>query len=186
MSSLEPVPWQQIDSQVIFEHPRLSLVEDTVILPSGKQTEWLRFKARRDFVLIICVDVQRRILLARQYCHPVGRVVHEFPGGNADVGESYEDAARRELMEEVGWYPHQLEAIGAFLAHVRRASLKGRVFVATELEERRLPSDQEEIIASEWVDIPTMEARIGSGELDNGQLLAAWSLFRIRKPGYFS
>lgn len=180
MSTQDPVPWQQIASRVVFEHPRLSLVEDTVMLPSGKRTEWLRFKAQRDFVLMICVNANQHILLARQYCHPVGRIVHEFPGGLVDEGESLTDAARRELMEEVGWYAHRLEAIGAFLVHVRRSSVKGRVFVATELEERSLLPDSEEFIAYEWVDIPTLEDRMRSGELENGHLHIAWNLFRLR------
>ena len=127
MGAKEPESWQQVDSRLVFEHPRLSLVEDTVILPSGRRTEWLRFDQRRDFVMMICVNTERQVLLARQYCHPVGKVIHEFPGGLANEGESYEDAARRELMEEVGWYPHQLEAIGAFLPQVRRSPRHGRV-----------------------------------------------------------
>lgn len=185
MSTEEPEAWQQVDSRLIFDHPRLSLIEDTVILPSGRQTEWLRFAPQRDFVMLICVNADQQILLARQYCHPVGEVIHEFPGGLANDGESYEEAARRELMEEVGWYPHQLEQIGAFLPHVRRSSRHGRVFVATELEERHLPSDQEEFIACEWVDIPTLEARMQAGEFTNGHVHAAWNMFRLKCGQFF-
>ncbi len=186
LSSREPRPWQQLSSRVLFDHPRLSLVEDTVILPSGKQTEWLRFQDRQDFVLVICIDPSQRILLSRQYCHPVRRVVHEFPGGLIDVGESSVEAARRELMEEVGWYAHQLDEIGAFLPHVRRSSGRGLVFVATDLEERHLPADSEEFIAYEWIDVPALEARMRSGELDNGHLHAAWNLFRLHAERFLA
>jgi ADP-ribose pyrophosphatase len=184
--SQEPQPWQQLHSRVVFDHPRLSLVEDTVVLPTGRQTEWLRFQDRPDFVLVICVDAARRILLSRQYCHPVGRVVHEFPGGLVDVGESYIEAARRELMEEVGWYAHQLDEIGTFLPHVRRSSARARLYVATELEERHLPADSEEFIAYEWVDVATLEARMRSGELDNGHLHAAWNVFRLHAERFLA
>ncbi len=186
MHSREPLPWQQLDSRVIFDHPRLCLVEDTVVLPSGKQTEWLRFQDRQDFVLVICVDPAQRILLSRQYCHPVGRVVHEFPGGLVDAGESHVEAARRELMEEVGWYAHQLDAIATFLPNVRRSSVRAHVYVATELEERHLPSDSEEFIAYEWVEVATLETRMRSGELDNGHLHAAWNLFRLHAGQYLA
>lgn len=186
MDIQEPASWKQLNSRVVFDHPRLSLVEDTVVLPSGKQTEWLRFQDRQDFVLVICVDPSKRILLSRQYCHPVGRVVHEFPGGLIDEGESIEEAARRELMEEVGWYAHRLDEIGAFLVNVRRSSERGWLMVATELEERHLPADSEEFIAHEWVDIPALEARMRSGELDNGHLHAAWNLFRLHRSHLFA
>ena len=186
MSMQEPEPWQQIASRLVFEHPRLSLIEDTVVLPSGQQTEWLRFKARRDFVTAVCIDAEQRILLARQYCHPAGRVVHEFPGGLVEEGESFADAARRELMEEVGWYAHHLEEIGTFLPYVRRSSAKGRVFVATQLEERRLPPDREEFIAYEWIDVTTLEARMRAGELDNGHLHATWNIFRLHRRKFLT
>lgn len=138
------------------------------------------------FFLVICIDPSQRILLSRQYCHPVGRVVHEFPGGLIDAGESSLEAARRELMEEVGWYAHQLDAIGAFLPHVRRSSIQALVYVATQLEERHLPADHEEFIAYEWVDVPTLEARMRSGELDNGHLHASWNLFRLHAERFLS
>ena len=186
LNSREPLPWQQLSSRVVFDHPRLSLVEDTVILPSGKQTEWLRFQNRQDFVLVICVDSARRILLSRQYCHPVGRVVHEFPGGLVDAGESPMEAARRELMEEVGWYAHHLDAIGSFLPYVRRSSIRALLYVATSLEERHLPADSEEFIAYEWVDVATLEARMRSGELENGHLHAAWNLFRLHAERFLA
>jgi len=186
LNSREPLPWQQLSSRVVFNHPRLSLVEDTVILPSGKQTEWLRFQKRQDFVLVICVDSARHILLSRQYCHPVGRVVHEFPGGLIDAGESPMEAARRELMEEVGWYAHQLDKISTFSPHVRRSSARAFLYVATNLEERHLPADSEEFIAYEWVEVATLEARMHSGELENGHLHAAWNLFRLHAERFLA
>ena len=186
MSVQDPEPWRQIASRLVFEHPRLSLIEDTVVLPSGQQTEWLRFKTRRDFVTIVCIDSDQRILLARQYCHPAGRVVHEFPGGMVEEGESFVEAARRELMEEVGWYAHHLEEIGAFLPYVRRSSVKGRVFVGTELEECRLSPDCEEFIAYEWIEAAELEARMCSGELDNGHLHATWNIFRLHSHKYLT
>jgi ADP-ribose pyrophosphatase len=186
LNSGEPLPWQQLNSRVVFDHPRLSLVEDTVILPSGKQTEWLRFQNRQDFVLVICVDSTQRILLSRQYCHPVGRVVHEFPGGLVDADESPMEAARRELMEEVGWYAHQLDELGAFLPYVRRSSVRALLYVGTDLEERHLPADSEEFIAYEWVDVTTLEARMRSGELENGHLHAAWNLFRLHAERFLT
>jgi 8-oxo-dGTP pyrophosphatase MutT (NUDIX family) len=178
-------PWRLIASRIIFEHPRLSLIEDTVILPSGVQTEWLRFKDQGDFVMVICVDAARRVLVSRQYCHPSRTIVHEFPGGLADLGESYMDAARRELQEEVGLFPHALEELGSFLAHPRRSAIRGRVFLATQVKECPLAPDVEEFIACEWLDIDCLERRMRDGEIDNVHMLAAWSIFKLRCPTFF-
>jgi ADP-ribose pyrophosphatase len=186
MADQHPAPWKLIASRVVFEHPRLSLLEDTVLLPSGVQTEWLCFKDQRDFVVAICLDTEQRVLVSRQYCHPARRVVHEFPGGFADEGESYIQAARRELREEVGLYPHQLDELGAFLAYPRRSALRGRVFLARELEACLAAPDAEEFIAYEWLTIAAVENRMRSGEIDNAHMIAAWNIFRIHCPAFFS
>lgn len=62
----------------------------------------------------------------------------------------YHDAARRELLEEAGLWAGQLTEIGAFLMHNRRSGLRGRVFVATELE-------PEERTVSEWLSVAEAE-----------------------------
>jgi ADP-ribose pyrophosphatase len=44
-----------------------------------------------------------RIVLERQFRHPVGQVMVEFPAGKLDPHESMQDCAQRELREETGY-----------------------------------------------------------------------------------
>jgi 8-oxo-dGTP pyrophosphatase MutT (NUDIX family) len=186
---VEPEPWRTTASRVVFTHPwHPTLVEDDVVTPGGVALTWLRWAdgregpARPDPVLAICVDADGRVLLARQWCQGPQRVVAEFPGGNTDPAETYEDAIRRELMEEVGLFPHRLTAIGRTLISTRRSSAGLRWFVATDLERRSLPSDPGEEIAVEWVRPEEIDRRIAAGDLDSGSLLAGWALFRAIGP----
>jgi ADP-ribose pyrophosphatase len=185
MNTEQPQPWQQLSSRVLFDHPRFGLVEDTVELPSGRRTGWVSLRDGRDFVKLICVDEQRRVLVARQYCHPPRRVVGEFPGGIVEQGEDDEQAARRELQEEVGLFPRALRSIGTFLTNTRRSAITCRVYVATGLEQRPHSPDGEEFIAYEWLAIPALEQQIRAGAQENGVLLAAWVLFRLNCPEFF-
>ena len=43
-----------------------------------------------------------RVVLVRQYRYPVDAYVYEFPSGIVDPGESYREAAVREMKEETG------------------------------------------------------------------------------------
>jgi ADP-ribose pyrophosphatase len=56
----------------------------------------------QDFVVIVAVTHQNRILLVRQYRRPVAAVTLELPAGHVEQGETPEEAARRELLEETG------------------------------------------------------------------------------------
>jgi len=174
-----PKAWQQVDSKVVFRHPYLTLAEDTVILPDGQSISWLTMQETVDFVSVICQNESGKILVARQYCHPPKRVVHEFPGGRIDEGEAPEDAARRELMEEVNFYPHKLDKIGEFLANPRRAPIKCHLFLASNLEVRSLPGDSTEFIGVEWLTIEEIETRILDGQIENENILASWTLFKL-------
>ena len=60
----------------------------------------------RDFEVVAAIVVDRGEILAcrrgaSKYPYLTGRF--EFPGGKREVGESPEQALRRELSEELGW-----------------------------------------------------------------------------------
>src|SRR5438067_6440060 len=141
--------WGLKRSVVLYEHRWLTLIEDTVELPSGAEMTWLRFKDGPVAVMIICLD-SGRVLVCRQYCHPPGRAVCEFPGGGTEDGESYAQAATRELMEEAGLRPGHLEEIGTFLPMNRRSATSMRVFVATDCAPQSLLGDEGQVIERFW------------------------------------
>ena len=55
-------------------------------------------------VAIVPVTDAHEVLLIRQFRPPVNNYVIEFPAGLNDKGDTLEEAARRELLEETGYY----------------------------------------------------------------------------------
>ena len=93
-------------SEELFRGRFLHVVCDTVELPDGATTTREYIKHPGAVMVIPLIDDgsgSLKIVLERQYRHPVGRVMLEFPAGKLDVGEHLQRCAQRELLEETGY-----------------------------------------------------------------------------------
>ena len=80
----------------------LQVVRDTVRLPDGGES-YREFILHPGAVSIVALLDDGRVVLERQYRHPVGRVMIEFPAGKLNAGEDSQVCAQRELLEETGY-----------------------------------------------------------------------------------
>ncbi|MFD3442123.1 NUDIX domain-containing protein [Streptomyces sp. NPDC058685] len=95
-----PEEWQVVATATPFEGKKTSVRADDVVMPDGAV-------ARRDYqvhpgsVAVLALDPEDRVLVLRQYRHPVRQRLWEIPAGLLDVpGENPLHAAQRELYEE--------------------------------------------------------------------------------------
>jgi ADP-ribose pyrophosphatase len=138
---LEPFPeldgkplkcWETIKRDLVFEHaPWMRLYKDDVRLPDGRVVEGYLHLETPGYALIVPVDTRGRIGLVRSYKRGVDAIDLQPPAGVLDEGEAPLEAARRELLEELGaeaesWHPLGSYVLsgnyGAGLAHVYLAT----------------------------------------------------------------
>jgi ADP-ribose pyrophosphatase len=97
---------KSIDKRTICEGKFLRFVKTTYTDSFGLLREW-EFIERvncNGIVAIVPVTDAHEVLLIRQFRPPVNNYVIEFPAGLNDKGDTIEEAARRELLEETGYY----------------------------------------------------------------------------------
>ena len=95
-----PGEYETLKSETVYEGRIITLVKDTVAMPGGGDS--VREVVRHiGAVVIAAIDDEGRVLLVRQYRHPVGGYLWELPAGLRDAdGEPPLETAKRELAEE--------------------------------------------------------------------------------------
>lgn len=95
-----PAHWRIDAHRVLGEGAVSDYVDDVVRTPDGEQMH-RQYLLHPGAVAVIALDENDRIVVVRQYRHPVGFQLIEPPAGLLDAdGESWLAAAKRELAEE--------------------------------------------------------------------------------------
>lgn len=99
-----------LEKKTLWEGMFLRSVVATYIDSTGSVRKWESFERVncKGIVAIVPVTDNKEVLLIRQFRPPVNGYVIEFPAGLNDKGDSLEEAARRELLEETGYYAKEI------------------------------------------------------------------------------
>lgn len=116
-------------------------------------------------VAMVPVTGEGDLLMVTQYRHAAGRRLLELPAGTLEKGEEPISAVSRELQEEVGMRPGQIEPLGGFFVAPGYTTEYIHLFVCTELVESRLDGDDDEDIEVEIRTSAQALAGIESGEI---------------------
>jgi ADP-ribose pyrophosphatase len=73
-----------------------------------------------DYVVVLALTRTRNMVLVQQHRPVLGRQSVELPAGHVDPGETAEQAARRELLEETGMVAGEMELLGVLSPDVGR------------------------------------------------------------------
>jgi ADP-ribose pyrophosphatase len=146
---------------------------DRLRYPSGNEND-IDVVEHNGGVALLAIDNDGNLLLVRQYRHATGQIMLELPAGTIDGDEPPEVCAVRELQEETGYKPGNIEKLGGFWTAPGYCSEYLHVYLCTDLTESRLQGD-EEAIDVERVSIEEALAMVADGRIEdaktNGALL---------------
>ncbi|MEB8343259.1 NUDIX hydrolase [Streptomyces endophyticus] len=167
--------WEVRATDTPFVGNKTSVRTDDVVMPDGSV-------ARRDYqvhpgsVAVVALDDQDRVLLLKQYRHPVSMKLWEIPAGLLDIpGENPLHAAQRELYEEVHVKAEDWRVLTDVYTTPGGCSEAVRIFLARDLSEaegERFEVEEEEA-DMEFARVPLAELVRGvlAGELHNNCLV---------------
>src|SRR5206468_1855894 len=119
----------------------------------------------------LAIQDDGRIVLVRQYRYPVDDALWELPAGRLDAGESPEQAAQRELQEEIGQKAGSLSRMTFFFTTPGFCDESMHVFRATGLAPSKAKGDEDERIEAQALPPTELEAMIDRGEVREAKTL---------------
>jgi 8-oxo-dGTP pyrophosphatase MutT (NUDIX family) len=163
-----------LGSEERFRGPIFTVVTDRVAMPGGRS-------AARDYmrhigaVAVVAIDDRNRVVLVRQYRHPIGAYLWELPAGLVDVaGEAPVDTAARELAEEADLHAGVWQPLVETHLSPGVSDEMIRIFLARELTDAPHPHlryDEEAGLTVHRVDLAEALAMALRGEITNAACL---------------
>lgn len=148
----------------------LALRADEVAMPGGSRAT-REVVEHNGAVAILALDDDDQVTLIHQYRHPLGRRIWELPAGLIDhLGEDPLEAAKRELVEEVGLAASDWSVLVDVAASPGFTDEVVRVYLATGLSpvDRELMGEEEADLVSRKVPLAEAVRMALSGEIVNG------------------
>lgn len=144
-----------IEKKIVWQGSFMSAVEITYRDARGVVRTWeaLERVGISGIVVMIAVTPDNNVVLIKQFRPPMGRDVIELPAGLVEQGESMENAAKRELIEETGWSAGKIEFLAEGPISTGASTEALRAYICTDLEQvGKNGGDDSEII--EVIEIP--------------------------------
>jgi len=179
-SSSDKIRVRVVSHRRVYDGKILSLELDEIREAGGAKA--LREVVRhRGSVAALPVDDEGRLVLVRQYRHPIGQTLWEVPAGLLEKGESPEEAIRREIEEEVGRRAGEIERLAVFYPTPGFCDEVLHLFRATRLVETPLRPDDDEVLEVKWFALDEAREMLRAGEVRDAKTLIALLMERERR-----
>lgn len=135
-----------------------------------------------DWVNVIAITKERKVLLIEQFRHGTEEIILEIPGGMIDENEEPEKAARRELLEETGFSAEEFIYLGKSRPNPAIQNNWMYHFLAWNSEKTAdVGFDEHESVITKLVDLDEILELIENEKITHSLVLAAFLRFQNQK-----
>ena len=159
--------WKILSSEYLFNDLWFKVRKDICEAPSGKIIDPYYVYEFPEWATAFALTEDNKVIMVRQYRHPVGKVIIELPGGCVDdTDKDLQTAIARELLEETGYSFTSYESLGKISPNPSTNTNWMHMFLARggkKVAEQKL--DHNEEIVVEFYTIDEVKSLVKKNEI---------------------
>jgi 8-oxo-dGTP pyrophosphatase MutT (NUDIX family) len=167
-----PHSWRTRSSAIAYNR-RIQVIEDLISTPDDGEFVYVYVRNPHDIVAILAITENRQVVLVREYCHPMRKMIYNLPSGSILEGEVPSQAARRQLTEQSRYCARQLTPLGRMVPFPGAVVGTIHLFLAGGLHPAPQPHDAHTEPEIVLVNVDEALKRTLRGEFEDGALQLA-------------
>ena len=161
-----------VESTIPFQGKLVNVRVDTVRMPGGRLTT-REIVEHSPVVCVVPIDRDGNVVMVKQYRKAVESELLEVVAGGVEDGETPEEAALRELQEEVRFTAGRIRHLSSAWVAPGWCTEFMHIYLATDLRPSSLPADSDENISVVAIPIQTVSDLVASGEIRDLKSIAS-------------
>ncbi|MGC8669125.1 MAG: NUDIX domain-containing protein [Chthonomonadales bacterium] len=167
-----PPRWRVLARRPVYESEWVSLYHNDVQLPDGSILhDYHEVCFPRPAAGVVPIGADGCVLLVDHERFIIGERAWEVPAGRVDEGETPEEAARRELLEEAGAVCSSLVFLGGHRPLIGSTNARFLLYAATDVRQVKAIADTNEIAGSRWFTPHEVRQLLDRHELTDGMTI---------------
>jgi len=179
--------WKILSSEYLFNDLWFKVRKDICESPSGKIIDPYYVYEFPEWATAFALTEDNKVIMVRQYRHPVGKVIIELPGGCVDdTDKDLQTAIARELLEETGYIFTSYESLGKISPNPSTNTNWMHMFLARggkKVSEQKLDHNEEIIV--ELYSIDELKSLVKKNEIVQAMHVTC-ILYALEKIGELS
>ncbi|MEW5851857.1 MAG: NUDIX hydrolase [Myxococcota bacterium] len=170
---MPPKPWKTLSTREVYRNKWMRLREDLAEMPDGRTTIYGVCEFGSCVGVLPFVD-RDHVVLVRQYRYVQREDFRwEMPTGGVKPGESLEEAAQRELMEEAGYRAGRLTHLSSFLTSKSICDETAHLYLGEQLTQASAPPDDTEFLEVQTFPFQDVLRMVERSEIRDGMTVIA-------------
>lgn len=174
-------PITRVKKVVAFKTDFGTLYEDLIQSSKGTTGEHIRWNYNKPAVVVV-PRKNDKLAMSSVFRYPIGSYSLEFPRGGVENGENVIEAAKRELMEEMGLISKNCNLLGKLCPETGFIdTCASIILIDTKSGNAQKENGPMEMIGEpQWMQIQDIEQKIKKGNIKCSISIAAFTIYKCQ------